>query len=95
MRARHIAKHPYCQCPEHEGQNHRVEGSRQMVVDHIEPHRGDTRLFFDDRNLQTLTAACHNSWKASLEGRRGSAPNPLVGCDADGNPLNPEHPWYG
>lgn len=28
-------------------------------VDHVVPHRGDLRLFWDDTNWQTLCAACH------------------------------------
>ena len=28
-------------------------------VDHITPHRGDERLFYDFRNLQTMCKPCH------------------------------------
>ena len=30
------------------------------VVDHIKPHRGDTALFFDAGNLQSLCKPCHD-----------------------------------
>lgn len=30
------------------------------VIDHIMPHRGDQRLFWDEQNWQPLCAACHN-----------------------------------
>ncbi len=30
------------------------------VIDHIMPHRGDRRLFWDEKNWQPLCAACHN-----------------------------------
>ena len=30
------------------------------VVDHIMPHRGDQRLFWDESNWQSLCATCHN-----------------------------------
>lgn len=30
------------------------------VVDHIMPHRGDQRLFWDESNWQSLCAPCHN-----------------------------------
>ncbi len=31
------------------------------VVDHIIPHRGDKRLFWDRANWQALCETCHNS----------------------------------
>ena len=30
------------------------------VVDHIVPHRGDEKLFWDERNWQALCKACHD-----------------------------------
>ena len=30
------------------------------VVDHIVPHRGDHRLFWDEQNWQPLCKACHD-----------------------------------
>lgn len=30
------------------------------VVDHVIPHRGDQKLFWDERNWQALCAECHN-----------------------------------
>lgn len=39
-----------------------------MVVDHVEPHRGDEALFWDDGNLQVLCASpCHSKHKQALE----------------------------
>jgi len=59
-------------------------------VDHIIPHRGDSRLFWAQGNLQALTYHCHNSFKQSQEkGGRGFD----VGCDANGNPLNKLEHW--
>lgn len=37
------------------------------VVDHIRPHRGDPRLFWDPDNLQAVSKAWHDSTKQSLE----------------------------
>lgn len=38
------------------------------VVDHIVPHRGDAKLFWDSQsNWQSLCFACHNSEKQRLE----------------------------
>ena len=30
------------------------------VVDHIIPHRGDMKLFWDESNWQALCESCHN-----------------------------------
>lgn len=37
------------------------------VVDHIEPHKGDTRVFWDRSNWQPSCAPCHNGKKQSQE----------------------------
>lgn len=36
-------------------------------VDHIVPHRGDLRLFWDRENLQALCHACHSEKTARGE----------------------------
>ena len=40
------------------------------VVDHIEPHRGDYKLFWSRDNWQALCAPCHNGTKQASEGKR-------------------------
>jgi 5-methylcytosine-specific restriction enzyme A len=85
LRLKHLKKEPYCQCPHHKGKM--VEGN---VVDHIKPHKGDTRLFWDENNLQTLTKPCHDKFKQSEE-RGGRGFN--QGCDVHGNPLNDLDHW--
>ena len=42
-----------------------------VVVDHIVPHKGDTRLFYDMSNLQGLCKACHDRKTASEDGGFG------------------------
>lgn len=39
----------------------------QLVADHIRPHRGDERLFWDDANIQTLCKPCHDQVKQKEE----------------------------
>jgi len=58
------------------------------VVDHIQPHLGNVKLFNDPNNLQSLCKRCHNSVKAREESR-GYA----VGCGADGLPIDKNHEW--
>ena len=57
------------------------------VADHIEPHRGDSEQFWNG-SLQSLCAPCHSGPK-QVQDRTGV----LRGCDADGTPLDPGHPW--
>lgn len=46
----------------------RVEGNTsRLVCDHIQPHRGDERLFWDASNLQCLCSACHDGAKQREE----------------------------
>ena len=78
-----MAKQKYCQCPHCAGKY--IEGN---VVDHIIPHKGDTKLFWDRNNLQTMTKKCHDSAKARYE-QSGY----WVGCDHTGTPVDPDHHW--
>lgn len=57
-----LAANPLCiHCQE----SGRVQASR--VVDHIVPHCGDRRLFWDRDNWQALCIACHNGWKQRID----------------------------
>lgn len=52
-RAAFLLAHPYCvMC-----------GTLAIHVDHIIPHKGDGRLFWDRNNWQPLCTHCHNSTK--------------------------------
>lgn len=42
-------------------------GAAATVVDHIIPHRGDQKLFWDRSNWQPLCARCHSRHKQRLE----------------------------
>ena len=42
-----------------------------QVVDHITPHRGDARMFFDKGNLQPLCKRCHDIKTAKEDGGFG------------------------
>jgi len=44
-----------------------VNEMRRMVVDHIVPHRGDRKIFWDPSNWQTLCQTCHNKKTARGE----------------------------
>lgn len=66
-RKRFLSEHPLCCYCEREG---RITAA--SVVDHIEPHRGDKSLFWNESNWQPLCKPCHDSVKAREEGRGGS-----------------------
>lgn len=57
------------------------------TVDHVVPHRGDERLFWEGE-LQSLCAPCHSSLKQQQE-KSGT----FRGCDEHGMPLDPAHWW--
>ena len=80
MRLRQLKKEPFCQCSAC-----RDKKTVANVVDHIVPHRGSKKLFFDVTNLQSMSKRCHDSLKQSQE-RGGRGFN--RGCDERGIPLD-------
>ena len=54
-RKRFLQKHPLCVLCQMEGKL-----TPATVVDHIAPHRGDMRLFWDETNWQALCKRCHD-----------------------------------
>jgi 5-methylcytosine-specific restriction enzyme A len=82
-RERFLARHPLC--ARHQRMGMVVAAT---VVDHIEPHRGDQKLFWRESNWQALCASCHSSWKQALE-----AGHLISGADASGTPTDPRHHW--
>jgi len=56
MRIRQLKRIPYCESCEEKGRY-----SIATEVDHIIPHRGDSALFFDSDNLQSLCESCHSA----------------------------------
>lgn len=62
---------------------------RAVVVDHKVPHRGDMNLFWDKSNWQALCKQCHDGHK-----QRQEKSGVVVGCSADGLPLDTNHHWH-
>ena len=54
-RKRFLAAHPFCVMCLKEGRYEKA-----TVVDHIIPHRGDSKLFWDQCNLQSLCKKHHD-----------------------------------
>ena len=59
-----LADHPLCVACSKQGLVNAAQ-----VVDHIIPHKGDSDLFWDDRNWQALCKRCHDSKTAQEDGR--------------------------
>lgn len=81
-RATFLAAHPLCVMCAKAG---RVTAA--TVVDHIKPHKGDQRLFWDTANWQPLCKTHHDGTKQQIERRGYSAE-----IGADGWPTDPAHP---
>lgn len=63
-RKQFLAELPLCSCCHAHG---RLEPAR--IVDHIIPHKGDDRLFWDKGNWQGLCEWCDKNIKRSVENR--------------------------
>lgn len=83
LRAQQLRQEPLCRRCKREG---RITAA--TVAHHVVAHKGDERLFFDASNLAASCKPCHDTIEQSIE-RLGYE----KGCDADGNPVDPEHPW--
>lgn len=83
----YLAEHPYCV----------VCGNQASLVDHIEPHQGDQRLFWSRSNWQPMCASCHGRKTVRTDGGFGREVNPAWSprgaCDETGAPLDRGHWW--
>ncbi len=52
LRLKHLLQQPYCII---------CNTTARLEVDHILPHNGNPKLFFNEANLQTLCKQCHSS----------------------------------
>lgn len=67
LRAAHISAHPLCaSCFKRD----RIVEAK--VVDHITPHLGNEKIFFDPKNLQSLCFSCHNRKTSKYDGGFGN-----------------------
>lgn len=72
---------------------------RAAVADHIEPHRGQVALFFDQSNVWAICKQCHDGPCKLIErdGQGDIAARKLAwrpeAYDSEGRPTDPLHPW--
>lgn len=82
-RLEHLRNEPFCRfCAE---QGRMIPAA---VIDHIKPWRGDLSLFWNRANWQSLCKTCHDGAKQRFE-KSGH----LIGSNAAGMPLDPNHLW--
>ncbi len=71
-RAAYLVKHPVCVLCLATG---RV--TMATVVDHVQPHKGDRELFWEESNWQALCKRCHDTKTAREDGRWGARSAPV------------------
>ena len=86
-RATWLRRHPLCVMCEQQG---RVTAA--TVVDHIVPFRDGGSEFWDTANWQSLCKRHHDSKTSTQDGGFGRV-GVVRGCDVNGLPLDPKHPW--
>lgn len=64
-----LQKHPVCECEEC-----KASGRPQLaeVVDHITPHQGDQKLFWDRKNWRAMSKPHHDRDTATYDGGFGN-----------------------
>ena len=74
-RKSYLEAHPLCvQCAK------QGKYVRATVVDHIIPHRGDEKLFWDQNNWQALCKNCHDTAERAKESGTEQNYNMIDGC---------------
>lgn len=83
LRAQKLAEEPLCE-------RHKAKGKvvPATVVNHQEPHKGNTTLFYDYDNLESVCAECHDNVIATEE-RLGYSKE----IGDDGWPVDPRNPF--
>lgn len=89
LRKAHLSASPLC------------EGCKAMgrltpanTVDHVRAISDGGPAFPGHDGLASYCPACHSSKTArGTEAGAVQSSKPRRGCDADGNPLDPDHPW--
>ena len=82
-RLEHLADQPLCERCRRDG-----IVTPATVVHHRIRHQGDVRLFFDRTHWESACKPCHDG-----EIQREEVRGHVAGCDEEGRPLDPNHPW--
>lgn len=89
LRLAHLSLYPAC-----EGCKERGVLTRANTVDHVLAMSEGGPAFPGHDGLRSYCPACHSAKTArGAEAGAVRSTKPRRGCDADGNPLDPAHPW--
>ena len=85
-----LQRNPLCEYCLNEGQL-----TPAVAVDHIDRITKGGDPFPSLDRVMSCCASCHNR-KTRIVEQQGKplTPKGIRGCDAHGNPLDPNHPWY-
>jgi 5-methylcytosine-specific restriction enzyme A len=87
LRKRHLQLEPLCR-----GCKPRIVAAN--TVDHVQPISDGGEPFPDHDGLASYCAGCHSAKTArGTEAGAVRSDRPRKGCDANGNPIDPTHPW--
>lgn len=89
LRLQHLMREPLCRGCETMGRL-----TPANTVDHVTPISEGGPAFPGHDGLASYCARCHSA-KTARGSEAGAirSTKPRKGCDADGNPLDPSHPW--
>lgn len=71
-RLAYLKRHPLCECPQCKAEELLRPAT---VVDHIVPHKGDMKVFWDSSNWQAMCKECHDRKTAKEDGAFGNRPS--------------------
>ncbi|MBB6193363.1 5-methylcytosine-specific restriction protein A [Sphingobium wenxiniae] len=90
LRLAHLAIEPECR-----GCMERGELAPANTVDHIHPISEGGPAFPGHDGLASYCPACHSAKTArGTEAGAVRSTRPRKGCNPDGTPLDPDHPWH-
>lgn len=91
LRAAHLARYPLC-----EGCDAMGRLTPANTVDHRTPVSEGGPAFPGHDGLASYCPSCHGAKTArGAEAGAVRSTKPRKGCDVNGNPLDPAHPWSG
>lgn len=91
LREAHLSLHPMCEGCEAMGRM-----AMANTVDHRVPINMGGHPFPSHDGLASYCPACHGAKTArGVEAGAVRSTKPRRGCNPDGSPLDPAHPWHG
>ena len=91
LRKAHLAAYPWCEGCKAMGKPYVLANT----VDHVHPISDGGPAFPGHDGLRSYCAACHSAKTArGAEAGAVRSNKPRRGCNPDGSPIDPAHPWH-